>query len=676
MTKPVITSTKRLFSLKNILVLSLFILCLRFILSPLPAADTWWMLKTGEVIVNSGEIPHYEMFSHTAENLPWLNHEWLAAAIFYIIYAVGNLKLLYIFTALIILSVFFVTFRLALIKNGKNVAAAAVAGSWMLAISGGALYFDIRAYIFSYLFLALTLILLEKGYYGSNKKILLLLLPITLLWVNMHGAFILSYVLQVMFLAAFLVGWICQHACYKEEKVLKEDQHDANRSLHTKPGSGKFWSLFAIFDDIRKVKQSIKYGVISLAGSIAAGFINPHTYRIFSYPFTLWGDSFYRSHLNEWAAPDYLGKNLPMLISVVVIFVLSVGFYKKLKLTEFFIIAGFSFLALKTVRHSVLYSIALLPVASVITAHLAGEIGAKWNKLKFYLGKVEKVIAIAGLLVLIVFSYNYFSDISTDKLSMEQELFPYAGVEFLNLNPLPGRMYNPYEWGGYFAWRLYPDYKVFIDGRANTVYPEEVYRDSIFSMQGEKNWPEIMDKYDINFVFCNKFLRDAGGHRLPDRLQESPDWVLIFEDDVEMLFIRNEEGNREIIEKAENDELRIPRTPYQLNRQAVEYLRRDKISDAEALLKEALDRNPRYTPALFNMGYAMIMQDKKNEAEKLFKQVLKISSTFPMVNYNLGIMSGERGDIRKAKRYFNRELTINPEFEPAKLKLQQLETEN
>src|SRR5204863_33846 len=42
--------------------------------------------------------------------------------------------------------------------------------------------------------------------------------------------------------------------------------------------------------------------------------------------------------------------------------------------------------------------------------------------------------------------------------------FPHGAVEFLRQNPLPGRLFHLYTWGGYLMYWL-PERKVFIDGR-------------------------------------------------------------------------------------------------------------------------------------------------------------------------------------------------------------------
>jgi len=56
-------------------------------------------------------------------------------------------------------------------------------------------------------------------------------------------------------------------------------------------------------------------------------------------------------------------------------------------------------------------------------------------------------------------------------------VFPRGAVEFLERNPLPGRLFHVYAWGGYLLYRL-PDRPVFIDGRAHTVYPAEFFREA------------------------------------------------------------------------------------------------------------------------------------------------------------------------------------------------------
>ena len=49
----------------------------------------------------------------------------------------------------------------------------------------------------------------------------------------------------------------------------------------------------------------------------------------------------------------------------------------------------------------------------------------------------------------------------------KREHFPAAAVAFLSREHPPGPILNHYNWGGYFIWKLYPEYRVFMDGRAD-----------------------------------------------------------------------------------------------------------------------------------------------------------------------------------------------------------------
>jgi len=59
-------------------------------------SDTWWLLRTGELILHTGHIPTTDVFSSTVRGGYWPNHEWLAEVLFYAWYALGGLPLLFL----------------------------------------------------------------------------------------------------------------------------------------------------------------------------------------------------------------------------------------------------------------------------------------------------------------------------------------------------------------------------------------------------------------------------------------------------------------------------------------------------------------------------------------------------------------------------------------------------
>jgi tetratricopeptide (TPR) repeat protein len=364
-------------------------------------------------------------------------------------------------------------------------------------------------------------------------------------------------------------------------------------------------------------------------------------------------------------------------IGVAVLLILTAFFGRKLKTADIAVIAVFSYLSLTVVRHSVLFAIALTPVAGILLSEFASYLKSKNPVLPEKLRKYSTYPLIgAYLLITAVFCFLFVipghNRVNYTKLNLERQLFPLAGVEFVKNNPLPGRLYNPYEWGGYIIWKLYPEYQVFIDGRANTIYTEEQYRESLSTMRGDPGWDKILDKYNINFVFCNKALRESNMHFLPDRLAESGGWVLIFEDDLEMIFIRKTQENSEIIKSAEQGKLKMPVTPFRLNLQAGNYLAKEDFAKAEELLQGALSIDSDYIPALAGIGYIRVRTGQTADAERIFNDILQIDPSYPSINFNLGKMYEMKGDKQRAAGFYQKELKINPGFEPAKRSLEKL----
>ena len=40
--------------------------------------DLWWHLRTGQLIVETGHVPHSDPFSFTRAGHAWVSHEWLS----------------------------------------------------------------------------------------------------------------------------------------------------------------------------------------------------------------------------------------------------------------------------------------------------------------------------------------------------------------------------------------------------------------------------------------------------------------------------------------------------------------------------------------------------------------------------------------------------------------------
>jgi hypothetical protein len=74
--------------------------------------------------------------------------------------------------------------------------------------------------------------------------------------------------------------------------------------------------------------------------------------------------------------------------------------------------------------------------------------------------------------------------------------FPQGAASFLTQQRGGERLLNPYDWGGYMIWKLYPEHLVFIDGRAD-VYTDALVNESVASYNLRGNWYDPIKKWDI-----------------------------------------------------------------------------------------------------------------------------------------------------------------------------------
>ena len=81
----------------------------------------------------------------------------------------------------------------------------------------------------------------------------------------------------------------------------------------------------------------------------------------------------------------------------------------------------------------------------------------------------------------------------------EAKNFPVAATAFLQQQHPPGPMMNNYNWGGYFIWKLYPQYRVFMDGRAD-VYGDALMTDFSDSYYLTGNWRKSLQTWNIQTV--------------------------------------------------------------------------------------------------------------------------------------------------------------------------------
>ena len=115
---------------------------------------------------------------------------------------------------------------------------------------------------------------------------------------------------------------------------------------------------------------------------------------------------------------------------------------------------------------------------------------------------------------------------------MRPEDVPFASVALLKQSGVAGNLAVEFSWGEYVLWHLGPRVKVSMDGRRETIYTPEVYKQNLDFMFGHDDWSALLTRQPTDMALVT---RRAADYNL---LSLHPEWVQVFADAGTALFVR------------------------------------------------------------------------------------------------------------------------------------------
>jgi hypothetical protein len=498
-------------SIIDILLIALFISILKY--STICSYDIWWHLKTGLTLL-SGVFPKVDIFSFTATGREWILHEWGSEIVFALIDKYWSLAGLMVFKAIIVVSTIGIVYK-SIQKRSVNFFLSLLI--MLLVIIGSANLWVVRPHIFSMLFLVILADRVYDYWDNGNKSILYYLPFLFLVWINLHGGFVLGFVFLGVCIAA--------------------------QSINN----------FFKFDTSYEVSQSkVNNLFISSVVSFFACFINPNTYKSILYPFSYLGNNIPSHLVQEWQSVTF--KDNPDFMIVIFFVIVSLCFSKKRpRFFEAALIILFIFWSLKSQRLTGYFSVLCIPLMgeslqsliqdyySKLISATKGRAGNLLNKIGNYIStrSVEFIgldkqlnkhsILIASIIIFSIITVtDYFP--SFIKVIKNESSYPVATLEYLKTHEIKGNILNKFRWGGLLIYE-FPEKKVFIDGRLD-VYQKDILDEYLTVVDLKDDWEKIISKYNITHVLLDK---DAVFSSLITRIDS--DWKPVVEDENSILFI-------------------------------------------------------------------------------------------------------------------------------------------
>jgi len=446
--------------------------------------DTWWHLLVGERILRTHSWPTSDIYSFTAPGADWIAYEWLSDVM--LAWAAqaglrGWMGLLFALSCASVLMVYYYAWL-----RCRNSKAAFAASCIVLPLAS--VWFAVHPYLFGYICLLAVLITLEHFRQGNHRPLWLLPL-IFWLWVNSHGSFMLGAVV-------FGIYWLSGLVEFRAGSL------EARR--WTRPERRQFAAVALL--------------------SLLAACITPYGARLAAYPLQMMFfqqgitnnmTSWAPIPLNEWHGEYFL-------VLVLLFFTALAAGRITIRLEE---LGVFLFAVYMTAEHA-----RALSLFAFVFAPLMATLLERW--VPAYQPDQDKYIVNAVLIALALVAFVRYFPSQQDLEKPLSRAFPRGAVEYLRQQPAPGPMFNMLQWGGYLAYILGPQQRVFIDGRLDFYQYHGVFPDYLHITRLERDAPRLLQKYNIQACLTTRDIP------LVTFLQASPEWGKVFEDDVSVLFVR------------------------------------------------------------------------------------------------------------------------------------------
>ena len=480
--------------------LSLLLLVAVLAWTPISNNDIWLHLKTGSLIVSRGAVPRAEEYTFTREGSPLVDHEWLSQAIFSLCYGAFGLAGLSLLKSLVTAATLAVVFvgaaRAA--PEGKGPEEGARLAAATIATAGAALliasHLFIRPHLFTFLLAAIVAAILphlETATPRGRRFWIVALVLLQVLWVNLHGGFVVGILLAAVHAGARLI---------------------ARRKL--------------VLD-------------LALPPLLAAvSLVNPYGFKIYALV-GAFNDPAFKDLIVEWRSPflpPFVTTPLFWVYAAWLAVILVSAQWATWRRDYFPALASvlFAAMSLTSRRHVSVLGVVTAPLLGRALSALMGRrrlrgapaTAAAWGS----------ATAVLGLSVFIL----------TMGLPWERgerrrpgsgigENIPVEALQVMRDDQLSGRVGCSLGFGAYVTWAGWPDLRTSIDSRLE-IFGGDFLRSYEAALSSPDRFRDLIRRTPFDMALLSWQQESVGGALAA--LGPDPEWALIYFDDLAVLYVR------------------------------------------------------------------------------------------------------------------------------------------
>ena len=450
--------------------------------------DIWWHLKVGDWIVQHAAVPHYGLFTWTADDRPWVAYSWGYEVLLSRAYAWFGLVGVGVYGTLLTLGVAYSVYWMSRRLCGQFWLACVLA-----VVACSAFLFNLmpRPVFFSMMLFCATLTLLLEAHRTERTQLLYWLPLIFVVWANLHIQFLYGLFLVGLLLAVNVVQRLAERFGFASPWLLPPKLPTA--------------TLAVVF-----------------AACVIATCIGPNSYHLYQVILGYTQSKMPYVMIKELQPLNFRAYShyVQLLLCAAAFF--FVGRQTKVDLFKLVLLAIASVVAFRTLRDAWFICIS---AAACIADSLRGE--AKHEAKETWLERIGVGAAVALALLLFAGSTDF------NRRGLDRAIsgfLPVNAANYLLRNPAPGPLYNTLDWGGFLIWYM-PDYPVAIDGRTD-LYGDKLNERFFETANGAPSYMNDPYLNQAGVVILQK------GASLVQFLGVDPRFRLVYQDKLGVVFVR------------------------------------------------------------------------------------------------------------------------------------------
>ncbi|MGD1019185.1 MAG: hypothetical protein ABSA12_07680 [Verrucomicrobiia bacterium] len=471
--------------------------------------DPCWHWRLGDWMIEHHAILRHDLFSHTQPGAPMITKEWLSEVVFA---AAGNALGWngVVFVAAVLIATTLALLHWQLLAEGNEI----LLSTFLVLLAALAYMIHWVARPHLYTLLCVVIFAWQLRWFDrdrvSARQLFARLVPLTAVWVNLHGGFLSGFALIGLYFLGNAVR-------------MMTDGASARVTLR---------------------RKMITLGALGVACALAT-LLNPNGWKLDEYLLSFLRTPTQAHFTSEWNSANFhFGGMRGFEWQLLVLGFLLIVVRRPLAATDLLLIAFWLWSALYAMRNVPIFALIATPIfAEHLSAACQRAPDTVWGRWFWRMSKNAQamnltaggrglVVALVIAMVAVLAKPRFAGGPPLLETRISSNRFPSATVSYLRVHPqaVHGEMFNEDGWGGYFLLD-WPERKVFIDGR-DDFYSAAFLHEFTDVSHVQPSWDSVLTKYHVGWTIL------PAQHPLNRILELSPQWTLVFSNQQTLVFSR------------------------------------------------------------------------------------------------------------------------------------------